>query len=61
MTTTAASRDALLAPAPRDARTRRVRLGYWLAAAIAIVAVSAAAGGAGLSDQRAPHSEAVPA
>ena len=44
MTTTAASRDALLAAASRDARKRRVPLGYWLAAAIAIVAVIAAVG-----------------
>jgi hypothetical protein len=44
MTTTAASHDALLAPASHDARKRRVRLGYWLAATIAIVALSAAVG-----------------
>jgi hypothetical protein len=44
MTTTAASRDALLVPASRDARKRRVPLGYWLAAAIAIVAVIGAVG-----------------
>ena len=44
MTTTAASHDALLAPASRDARKRRVPLGYWLAAAIAIVAVIGAVG-----------------
>ena len=44
MTTTAASHDALLAPAKRDARKRRVPLGYWLAAAIAIVAVIGAVG-----------------
>jgi hypothetical protein len=45
MTTTAASPDALLAPAERDARKPRVPLGYWLAAAIAIVAVIGAVGG----------------
>jgi len=44
MTTTAASHDALLAPASRDARKRRVPLGYWLAAAIAIVALIGAVG-----------------
>lgn len=44
MTTTAASHDALLAPASHDARKRRVPLGYWLAAAIAIVALIAAVG-----------------
>jgi hypothetical protein len=42
MTTTAASHDALLAPASQDTRKRRVPLGYWLAAAIAIVALIAA-------------------
>jgi hypothetical protein len=46
MTTTAASHDALLAPASHDARKRRVPLGYWLAAAIAIVALIAAVGSA---------------
>ena len=44
MTTTAASRDALLTPASRDARKRRLPLGYWLAAAITIVAVIGAVG-----------------
>jgi hypothetical protein len=44
MTTTAASRDALLARASRDARKRRVPFGYWLAAALAIVAVIGAVG-----------------
>jgi hypothetical protein len=44
MTTTAASHDALLAPASHDARKRRVPLGDWLAAAIAIVAVIGAVG-----------------
>jgi hypothetical protein len=45
MTTTAPSHDALLTPAKRHARKRRVPLGYWLAAAIAIVAVIGAVGG----------------
>jgi hypothetical protein len=44
MTTTAASHSALLAPASRDARKRRAPLGYWLAVAIAIVAVIGAVG-----------------
>jgi hypothetical protein len=44
MTTTAASVDALLVPASRDARNRPVPLGYWVAAAIAIVAVIGAVG-----------------
>jgi hypothetical protein len=44
MTTTAAARGALLTPASHDARKRRAPLGYWLAAAIAIVALIAAVG-----------------
>jgi hypothetical protein len=44
MTTTAVARGALLAPASHDARKRRAPLGYWLAAAIAIVALIATVG-----------------
>jgi hypothetical protein len=44
MTTTAASHDAALAPALHAGRKRRVPLGYWLAAAIAIAALIAAVG-----------------
>jgi hypothetical protein len=44
MTTTATSHHALHTPASRDAHKRRVPLGYWLAAAIAIFAVIGAVG-----------------
>jgi hypothetical protein len=44
MTTAAASHDVPPAPAARAARKRRVPLGYWLAAAIAMVAVIGAVG-----------------
>ena len=44
MTTTGATRDALLEARSHDARRRRVPLGYWLAVAIAIVAVIGAVG-----------------
>lgn len=44
MTTTSATRDAPLEARSHDARKGRVPLGYWLAAAIAIVAVIGAVG-----------------